>query len=177
MSDFPDATVVASETEVSRAYDRLAEAVQPYVNDGDCILLGIMVGGMVPLVKLAEMLTGDFAMDYCQVSRYRGTEQGGALEWLRAPALNLAGQTVVLIDDIYDEGITLEYAAGACRALDAARVITAVLVRKQHDRNAGRVPPDFFGLGVADDYVFGCGMDYRHRWRHLRAIYALRERR
>ncbi len=175
MSAFPDAIVVATETEVEHAYQRLTAELQPFVSDDNCILIGIMVGGMIPMVRLAGMLRGDFAMDYCQVSRYRGAERGGELEWLQAPHLELAGQTVLLVDDIYDEGITLEYVTKRCSALGAARVLSAVLVQKQHDRRIAKVRPDFVGLSVADYYVFGCGMDYRHRWRNLPAIYALKE--
>jgi hypoxanthine phosphoribosyltransferase len=175
LSAFPDAIVVATETEVERAYQCLAAELQRFVSDGNCILIGIMMGGMIPMVRLAGVLSGDFAMDYCQVSRYRGAEQGGELEWLQAPHLELAEQTVLLVDDIYDEGVTLEYVTKACYSQGAARVVSAVLVQKQHERRAGRTRPDFVGLSVADQYVFGCGMDYRQRWRNLPAIYAIRE--
>ena len=48
-----------------------------------------------------------------------------------------------------------------------------MLVRKRHDRVATALRPDHVGLEVDDRYVFGCGMDYRHRWRHLPDIRAL----
>jgi len=175
LSAFPDAVIVATETEVEHAYQCLAAELQRFVSKGDCILIGIMMGGMIPMVRLAGMLSGDFLMDYCQVSRYRGAEHGGNLEWLQAPHLALDGQTVLLVDDIYDEGITLEYVTKSCYAQGAAQVVSAVLVQKQHERRAGQIPPDFVGLNVADHYVFGCGMDYRHRWRSLPAIYALKD--
>ncbi len=171
---FPDAEVVATEAEVQAAYERIAAALQSEVFAHDCILLGIMLGGMIPTARLAALLSGDYEMDYCQVSRYRGTISGGNLEWLRAPRTALDGKTVLLVDDIYDEGITLEYAVNACLELGAARVISIVLVRKRHTRAVGTTAPDHIGLEVDDRYVFGCGMDYRHRWRHLPAIYALR---
>jgi len=174
LDSFPDAVVVASEAEVQQAFARLAAGLQPSIDADDCVLLGVMMGGLIPMARLAAMLRGDFAMDYCQISRYRGATHGGELEWLRAPRMGLGGPTVLLVDDTFDEGITLDYAVGACRALGAARVISAVLVRKRHDRAAVETSPDLVGLEVDDRYVFGCGMDYRHRWRHLPEIYALR---
>jgi len=175
LSDFPDAVVVVTETEVENAYQRLAADLQRYVTAGDCILVGIMMGGMIPMVRIAGMLHGSFSMDYCQVSRYRGAEHGGELEWLQAPHMALDGQTVLLVDDIYDEGITLEYVTKNCYVQGAAQVVSAVLVQKEHQRTVGQIPPDFVGLRVPDQYVFGCGMDYRHRWRNLPAIYAIKE--
>ena len=175
LSAFPDAVVVATKIEVEQAYERLTADLQRFVTNGDCILIGIMMGGMIPMVRIAGMLSGDFTMDYCQVSRYRGAEHGGELEWVQAPRAELAGQTVLLVDDIYDEGITLEYVTKSCYAQGATRVVSAVLVQKQHERRVGQILPDFVGLRVADHYVFGCGMDYRHRWRNLPEIYALKE--
>ena len=175
LSTFPDAVVVATEAEVEAAYQRLAGDLQGFVSAGDCILIGIMMGGMIPMVRLADMLRGGFSMDYCQVSRYRGAARGGELEWLQAPHLELNRQTVLLIDDIYDEGVTLEQVTKSCYQKGAAQVVSAVLVQKQHDRRTGDQLPDFVGLSIADHYVFGCGMDYQHRWRNLPAIYALQE--
>ena len=172
--EWPDGVVVATEVDVQRAYERLAAELQPAIQGQDCVLLGVMLGGLIPMARLAGMLGGDYVMDYCQVSRYRGATRGGDLQWLQAPRANLAGRTVLLIDDIFDEGITLDYVVRACRDLGAARVISTVLVRKRHDRVAVDGLPDLVGLEVEDRYVFGCGMDYRNRWRHLPAIYALR---
>jgi len=174
MDGFPDAELVASEADVRQAYQRLAAELQPSIDADDCVLLGVMMGGLIPMARLAALLSGDYAMDYCHVSRYRGASHGGELEWLQPPHPGLGGRTVLLIDDIFDEGITLDYVVRACRDLGAARVISTVLVRKRHDRVAVATAPDFVGLEVADRYVFGCGMDYRNRWRHLPAIYALR---
>jgi hypoxanthine phosphoribosyltransferase len=170
---FPAATVIASAADVGRAYRRLAAQLQPSIDAADCVLLGVMMGGLIPMARLATMLEGDFAMDFCQVSRYRGDARGGALEWVQRPRLPVAGRTALIVDDIFDEGITLDYVVRACRELGAAQVVSVVLVRKRHDRVAVATRPDLVGLEVDDRYVFGCGMDYRHRWRHLPEIYAL----
>jgi len=174
LGSFPDAVLVASETDVRRAYERLAAELQLSIDANDCVLLGVMMGGLIPMARLAALLGGDYALDYCQVSRYRGATRGGELEWLQPPHMPLDGRTVLLVDDIFDEGITLDYVVGACRERGAERVISTVLVRKRHDRVAVATVPDLVGLEVEDRYVFGCGMDYRHRWRHLPEIYALR---
>ena len=171
--DFPPAVVVATEAQVRCAYDRLAAALQPVIDDDPCVLLGIMLGGMLPTARLATMLHGDYVLDYCHVSRYRGGEQGGAIKWLQPPRADLKDRTVVLVDDIFDEGVTLEYATRRCLALGAGRVVSTVLVRKRHQRILTRLRPDYCGLEVDDRYVFGCGMDYRDHWRHLKDIWAL----
>ncbi len=171
--NFPPAVVVATEAQVQCAYDRLATALQPVIDTDSCVLLGIMLGGMLPTARLATMLHGDYVLDYCQVSRYHGGERGGEIDWLQPPRADLKDRTVVLIDDIFDQGVTLEYATGQCLALGAGKVVSTVLVRKRHQRVLTQLRPDYIGLEVDDCYVFGCGMDYRHHWRHLQDIWAL----
>ena len=172
---FPDAEIVATESEVEQAYERLAAALQPVISSHDCVVAAILLGGMAPTVRLAGMLTGDFTIDCCQVSRYRGGTKGGQLEWVKPLGADIKGRTVCLVDDIFDEGVTLDYVASACYEQGAEQVVSTVLVRKRHDRAIDGVRPDIVGLEVADHYVFGCGMDYQHRWRHLPAIYAIKD--
>jgi hypoxanthine phosphoribosyltransferase len=169
----PGARRVVDRLAVDAAYDRLAAQVQPIVDPGDCVLIGVLLGGLVPLARLATRLQGDFVLDTCQVARYGNATRGGAPRWVAEPRAELAGRHVVLVDDIYDEGVTLEFIAGRCRERGARAVTTAVLVRKRHGRGAAGLQPDHVGLEVGDDFVFGCGMDYRGHWRHLPDIWAV----
>lgn len=172
---FSGARRVASAEMVRDAWARLTSAIQPVVDDsqGRCLLLGVMLGGMVPLVRISERLRGDVLIDYCHLTRYRGGTRGGEIDWIRRPSGDLRGLTVVLIDDIFDEGRTLAELRRECLANGAARVLVAVLACKRHGRADAGLRPDFVGLDVADEYVFGCGMDFRGRWRHLDEIYAV----
>lgn len=169
------AELIVSAAAVDAALDRMAAALQAQIDAADCVLLLVMVGGLIPGARLLERLTGDFEIDYCHVTRYAGQQRGGEAHWLQAPHARLRDRTVLIVDDIFDAGITLDCVVQACRELGAARVLTAVLVTKQHDRAQGREAPDICGVEVPDRYVFGCGMDLEHRWRHLPAIYALAE--
>ena len=137
-----------------------------------------MNGGMIPAVRLADRLNGDFLLDYCHATRYRGATEGAELQWREPPHVDLAGRTVIVIDDIFDAGITLHAVAERCRELGAAKVLTAVMLVKDCARDPATPAPDFdTGMRVPDRYVFGCGMDYDSGWRHLRSVYALRAER
>jgi hypoxanthine phosphoribosyltransferase len=167
------ARLVVTTLQVEAAWRRLATSIQPSVAAGDCVLLGLLLGGAVPLVRVAGLLDGDFMIDVCRVGRYGDGTRGGSPQWTSLPRVDMRGQHVILVDDIFDEGLTLEFVAGYCREQGASRVSTAVLVRKRHDRAVADLVPDHVGLEVGDEYVFGCGMDYRGRWRHLDAIWGL----
>jgi hypoxanthine phosphoribosyltransferase len=174
--EMPEASCLYTEAQVSAGLDRLAADLQPLVDSDDCVLLGVLAGGLYPLIRLGDRLQGDFISEFCHASRYQGGKHGGELEWFREPAPVIRDKTVIIIDDIWDEGITLAAVARRCREGKARDVRTAVLVIKDRPRAAGIAPPDFdAGLVVPDVYVFGCGMDLEGRWRHLPAIYALGE--
>ena len=85
----------------------------------------------------------------------------------------LAGATVLLVDDILDEGHTLKGIRDYCLGEGAERVLIAVLCEKRHGRCVEGLAADFVGVEVPDRYVFGFGMDFHEQGRNLPAIYAV----
>ena len=86
----------------------------------------------------------------------------------------LAGRTLLVVDDILDEGVTMAAIRDRLLDMGAAACFTAVLADKLHGREKP-LRPDFVALTVPDRFVFGYGMDVRGAWRNLPAIYAMRE--
>ena len=171
-----EAVEVLAEPTVEAGFDALAHQLQPYVADSNATLLAVMNGGLVPLVRLIDRLAGDYRVSYCHATRYREARSGSALQWVRRPHAELQGRRVIVIDDIFDAGLTLAAVRGACIDAGAAEVITAVAFVKDVPRAPGVIEPDHStGLVLPDRYVFGCGMDLDGRWRQLRGIYALGE--
>lgn len=113
-------------------------------------------------------------VDYLHATRYRGETSGADLQWRVEPVINLAGHDVLIIDDILDEGYTLDAIIDFCRLRQAASVSAAVLVRKQHQRGV-KPSVSYIGLDVPDRYVFGAGMDYKGYWRNAEGIFAVPE--
>ena len=136
----PGARLLVDRAAVDAAFDRLAAALQPLVEREPCVLLGVLLGGLMPLARLASQLRGDFVLDTCRVGRYGDATRGGIPQWLAQPRAELRDRHVLLVDDIYDEGLTLEFIAHHCRQAGARRVTTVVLVRKLHSRARGRRP-------------------------------------
>jgi hypoxanthine phosphoribosyltransferase len=162
-----------SEAEVSTVLDRLAAGIQDAVGDQDPLLLCVMTGGLVTASELFMRMDCPVQLDYLHATRYEGTRGSNTLKWVAPPSQSLAGRTLVVVDDILDEGLTLAAIMQYCREQQARAVYSAVLVEKQHTRKAHGLYPDFVGLKVDDRYVFGYGMDYHGYWRNLRGIYAI----
>ncbi len=167
------ADLLHSEQAVQQAMDAMADGVAARLECSDPLVLCVMNGGLMTTTWLVSRLNFPLELDYVHATRYRGETLGHDLEWIARPRTPMAGRSVLLVDDIFDEGITLAAIAKACHQAGAQEVLSAVLVRKDHDRANGDYAPDFVGLEVPDRYVFGCGMDYRHYLRNLPAIYAL----
>lgn len=144
--------------------------------DGErAVFLAVMNGALVFSGELALAIDTDVEIDYAHATRYHGATRGGELHWLRQPQADMRGRTVLLVDDILDEGHTLSIVRDACLDLGARRLLVATLCTKQHTRRVAGIAADFNGVEVPDRYVFGYGMDYHEQGRNLPAIYALRE--
>ena len=137
------------------------------------IFLTVMQGALVFAGQLATAIATPLAFDYVHATRYRGTTAGGELAWIKRPACALSGETVLLVDDILDEGYTLRAIRDYCVAEGARRVLVAVLCEKRHGRRVAGIAADFCGVTVPDRYVFGYGMDYYEQGRNLPAIWAV----
>ncbi len=137
------------------------------------LLLTVMNGGMFFAAALAFAIDADMDFDYVHATRYGDATVGREVRWLHRPATPLAGRTVILADDILDEGWTLLALREHCLAQGARRVLIAVLCEKRHDRRAPGLQADFVGVEVPDRYVFGYGLDYHGQGRNLPDIYAL----
>ena len=118
----------------------------------------------------------DFALrvDYLHATRYQEGTRGGDLYWQYRPSGRIRGEHVLVVDDILDEGITLDTIASACREDGAISVHTAVLVEKERERSVD-VRADFVGIRLPDRYLYGCGLDYRGYFRNASGIYAVAE--
>ncbi len=159
--------------EIEAALDSLATQLAARAGGANPLLLGVMIGGVVPLGLLLPRLDFPLQVDYLHATRYRGTTTGGEVRWLRMPTTPLAGRTVVVVDDVLDEGITLAAIIERLRAEGAAQVLTVVLVEKRLARPRPLAHADFAALHADDRYLFGYGMDYHGYLRNAPGIFAV----
>jgi len=160
---------------VEKSVDQLAERISAKLQHCNPVVITVMNGGLIPAGMILPRLNFLLQVDYLHASRYRGETSGGQLNWIVKPQHDLNGRTVLIIDDILDEGITLQAILDYCCEQGASQVYSCVLVEKLHDRKLGCQHADFSGLQVEDVYVFGCGMDYKNYLRNVPGIYAVSE--
>lgn len=171
-----DADCIATPAEVEAALDRMAAAITTRLHAANPLVYVVMNGGLIVAGRLLGKLDFPLEVDYLHATRYGQATHGSTLDWRVRPTRNLTGRTVLIIDDVLDEGYTLDAIQHTLRELGAAEVLTAVLVDKRHERKARPcMRADFTGLDAPDRFLFGGGMDYKGYWRNANGIYAVKE--
>jgi hypoxanthine phosphoribosyltransferase len=164
-----------SARDVARALDAMAAKLARKLEHANPVVLAVMHGGAFAALELCKRFRFPHEFDYVHVTRYRGETRGGSVTWHVRPRKELAGRTVLVVDDILDHGKTLRALGAELERIGVGEQLSAVLVVK---RLARRAQPrvTVAGLAVGDVYVFGSGMDYRGYWRELGGIHAVAER-
>ncbi|GGK07428.1 hypoxanthine-guanine phosphoribosyltransferase [Pseudomonas matsuisoli] len=170
-----EADCLHDHTEVDRAIDRVAVAINADLAERNPVVFCVMNGGLVFSGALLPKLDFPLELSYLHATRYRNATSGGDLFWKAKPEISFIDRDVLIIDDILDEGHTLGAIIDFCHHAGASRVLTAVLLDKKHDRKARPdLNADYIGLECEDRYVFGYGMDYKGYWRNAPGIYAVK---
>ena len=160
---------------VQREVTRMAREIAGALQGQFPVVLSVMGGAAIFTGQLLPQLAFPLEFGAIEVTRYNNDIQGREITWRLPPRDNVRGRTVLIVDDILDEGITLAAIRKKLLELGAREVLSAVFA----DKEIGRAKPvraDFVGLTVPNRYVFGFGMDAYGLWRNLPAIYALKER-
>lgn len=166
------ADLIFDESQVQAAVARLAREITAAMAETNPLVLAVMGGATIFAGHLLPQLRFPLEYDYLHVTRYGNATTGGGVNWIVQPRMPLVGRNVLLLDDILDEGITLNETCRRIMDMGAARCVTAVFADKDIGR-AKPIVPDFVGLTMPNRFVFGFGMDIKGAWRNLPAIYAV----
>lgn len=167
---------VASVEEVQAAVGRVADQLNRRFRDSDeasfPMVLGVMGGAVVFTGHVLPLLDFPLEFDYIHVTRYGDEDRGGKVVWKVIPRQSVEGKTIIVLDDILDEGETLAQVKQRLLEMGAKEVIIAVFA----DKDLGRKKPvqaDIVGLTIPNRFVVGFGMDVYGYWRNLPALWAI----
>ncbi len=165
------AELIYSRSQVEAALDSMAAGINVELKNSNPLVLCVLNGGIIAAGMLIPRLTMPLTIDSINASRYQNQTSGGAIEWVLKPATPLQSRTILIIDDVLDEGITLAAIKSYCLEQGAEAVYCAVLADKLLPRKKP-IRADFVGLEVENRYLFGYGMDYKGYLRNAAGIYA-----
>jgi hypoxanthine phosphoribosyltransferase len=131
------------------------------------ILVNILKGGFIFLADLVRAMNVHCEMDFMVVSSYEDqTSSSGVVRILSDLALNIEGRHVLIVEDIVDSGLTLDYIRELLLARNPASLKIITLLDK-HERRAVPVPIDWVGFQIPNEFVVGYGLDYAQKLRNL----------
>ena len=165
-------SVIYSEIEIKIVIQNIADQVNQTIKTDDLYVLCVMNGALIFAGQLLPRLEKNIQYSYVHATRYASSLTGGPIHWLVKPPIDIEGKTVLILDDILDEGITLREIAATCIAMKAKAIFTAVLFDKEIEKEKSYLP-NFIGLKVPNRFVFGYGLDCKGLGRNLPHLYAL----
>lgn len=169
-------SVLITEDRIAARLDELAAEVDRdhSARDADLLLVGVLRGAVFTLSDLARRLTTPCAVDFMACSSYgSSTTSSGVVRILKDLDTEIEGRHVLLVEDIVDTGLTLDYLLKNLRSRRPASVEVFTLLSKPSRREVD-LPVRYVGFEVPDVFVVGYGLDYDERYRSIRHIVTLR---
>ncbi len=158
--------VLLDEDQLRVGVDQMANQILSRYGDQPLTIVAIMTGSLMLLADLSRRLTMPVRVSLIQASSYRGGTQSGDL-WIRDDMmLDVSDRNVLVLDDIFDTGRTLQAVMRCVGQMRPRTLASAVLLHKQ-GRQVVSLQPDFVGFHIPDEFVVGYGLDYRDLYRNL----------
>jgi hypoxanthine phosphoribosyltransferase len=163
----PIGEVLISETEIQRRVRELGQAISKDYKGKVPVLVNILKGGIIFLSDLVRELEVLHEIDFMSVSSYDSeTETSGVVRILADLAINIEGKDVLIVEDIVDSGLTLDYIRHILLARHPKSLRICTLLDKKARRRI-EVPLDYVGFEIPDAFVIGYGLDYEQKYRNL----------
>ena len=165
--------ILASKEEIAATIARLAERIAADYAGKPLLLIGVLKGALHVSVDLAREISrrvdgpSEIRMEFICVSSYgNATRSSGEVRMLKDVDRETAGQNVLIVEDIIDNGHTLAYLRDLFERRNPSTLRSCVLFDKPY-RRLVNVPVEYVGMAVPDEFVVGYGLDYQELYRNL----------
>ena len=160
--------VMLSEEEVDRRIQEIGEQISKDYAGKQVHLVCVLKGGSFFLCELAKRITVPVSLDFMSVSSYgSGTESSGDVKIKKDLEHSIAGENVIIIEDIIDSGNTLSRLSKLLAKRNPKSLTICTLLDKPERRVVDDVNVDYVGFVIPDKFVVGYGLDYDQRFRNL----------
>jgi hypoxanthine phosphoribosyltransferase len=152
---------------------RIAQEIEQAFEGRQLTIVGVLTGSVVLMADLIRHIDQPMRVGVIQASSYRGaTTERGELVINSELMIDISGRDVLLVDDIFDTGHTLEKVVAKMQEFGPKSIRSAVLLKKE-GRQEVSYEPDFAAFDIPDEFVVGYGLDYEDMYRNLPFLAAL----
>lgn len=161
------AEVLVSEQEIQDKIAQLAKAIDEDYRGKELLLVGVLKGAVMVMADLARALETPVSMEFMAVSSYgSSTSSSGVVRILKDLDREIEGKHVLVVEDIIDSGLTLNWLLRNMRSRNPASVEVCALLRKPEAAKVD-VNVKYVGFDIPAEFVVGYGLDYAERYRDL----------
>jgi hypoxanthine phosphoribosyltransferase len=159
--------ILISRGRLQRRITGMAREIRKDFPDEPLHLVGVLKGAVFFLTDLGKQIPGDVSFDFIAVSSY-GTEthSSGQVRLTRDLDSSIEGKTVIIVEDILDTGMTMQYLLRVFEQRKPKRLRIAALLDKP-ERRIAAVHADYVGFTIPNEFVVGYGLDYAERYRNM----------
>jgi hypoxanthine phosphoribosyltransferase len=171
----PQIEVMITAEEIQQKIKELGAAITRDYLGRKPELICVLKGAMVFMSDLIRAIDLELSIDFIAVSSYgKGASSTGEVRIIKDLDEPLSGRDIILVEDILDTGLTLNYLVNSFRARGATSVKIVTLLNKPERRKA-HVEADYIGFTIPDKFVVGYGLDFAERYRNLPFIGVVKE--
>ncbi|HEX9667409.1 MAG TPA: hypoxanthine phosphoribosyltransferase [Thermodesulfobacteriota bacterium] len=166
--------ILITEKEINDRVKELGAKISQDYKGTNPVLVCVLRGAIVFICDLIRQISIPITLDFLSISSYTGNKQTGIVRILKDLDENIENKSVIMVEDIIDTGLTLNYILRTLKARKPANVRVCALLDKKVRRIVD-IPIDYRGFEIPDEFVIGYGMDYRQQYRNLPFIGVLKE--
>jgi hypoxanthine phosphoribosyltransferase len=164
---------VLTADEIHRLVTSMAQRISEDYEGRELVLIAVLKGAFIFLADLVRQLTIPVKVDFLQVSSYGAdTRSSGTVRLVKDIAVDIRGKDVLLVEDIVDTGITINWLLDHLRSFQPRSLGVCALIDKR-ERRESQVPIAYAGYVAPKGFLVGYGLDYAEEYRHLPGIYHL----
>ncbi len=167
--------VIIRKGELKKRIKELASELSNDYKDKNPVLVGILKGSFIFMADLTRELQIPHQIDFISVASYGSGKQGsGVVRWLKDLSINIENKHVIIVEDIIDSGLTLNYIRINLLTRNPKSLKIVTLLNKRRRRKI-EIPLRYVGFSIPDKFVVGYGLDYDEKYRNLSYIAQLED--
>ncbi len=160
--------VLISEEQLQARIRELAAQLSEEYAGKDPVFVGVLKGVVMFFGDFVQRVTVPCQIDFMWISSYAGTESTGKMQVKRDVSTDIKGRHVVILEDIFDTGNSLDYTYKHLLSKEPASLKVCTLLDKPERRNpAITLKPDYTGFVIPNEFVVGYGLDFNEHYRNL----------
>lgn len=160
-------SVLLSEEKLAKRIAEIGAEITADYAGKEILMIGVLRGAVIFMADLARSIKVPVAIDFMAVSSYgAGTTSSGVVRILKDLDENVEGKHILVVEDIIDSGLTLNYLLDNLKSRKPASIKLCTLLNKPERRKVD-VKIDYNGFDVPDYFVIGYGLDYAEKYRNL----------